>query len=91
MSYKLKLFLWQRFTDAEVHLNCEANIKFTAVKHLHIMCKYMSKCSVTDKQLNKCLAHTVLRTYIIQLVSTRLSYGSIYIHGTVHQSHQPFS
>jgi len=53
MSYKLRVFLWQRVTDAEVHLNCEVNIKLTAVKQIHIMWKYMSKCSVTDRQLHK--------------------------------------
>lgn len=52
MSYKFATFLRQRLTGAEVHLNVEVNIKLTAVKQMHIMRKFMSKCSVTDEQLN---------------------------------------
>jgi sensor domain CHASE-containing protein len=52
MSYKFVILLRQRLNDVEVHLNCEMNIKLTAVKQMHIMWKFMSKCSETDEQLN---------------------------------------
>ena len=36
MSYEFTVFLQQRFTEEEVHLNCKVNIKLTAVKQAEI-------------------------------------------------------